>query len=65
MFLPGRSVQDEKAKLQQAYKKIEAMCTNLLPPPLRAACTISAQEVQCGDPQCAPIDTMVTLQFDR
>jgi hypothetical protein len=66
MFLPGRSVEDEKKKLQLAYKKIEEYCLQLMPedpPAIRDECTISAQEVQCGDPQCAPIDTMITLLF--
>jgi hypothetical protein len=67
MFLPGRSVTAEKEALQKAYKKIEVLCLSFLPDDaaLRDACTISAQEVQCGDPDCSPIDTMITIMFKR
>lgn len=56
---------DEKKALQRAYNKIEEMCIQIIPPHLREGCVISAQEVQCGDPMCSPIDTMVTLMFER
>lgn len=65
MFLPGRSVDQEKAVRQAAYQKIEEWSKELIESePVRQACIISVQEVQCGDPNCAPIDTVVTLTFD-
>jgi hypothetical protein len=65
MFLPSRSVNEEKQIRTAAYKQIEAICLALLPPAMVPDCIVSAQEVQCGDPNCAPIDTMITLQFLR
>jgi hypothetical protein len=65
MFLPGRSVDDEKAVRQAAYHKIEEWSKKLIESEtVRQACLISVQEVQCGEPNCAPIDTIVTLSFD-
>ena len=88
MFLPNRSVNQEKEARRVAYQQIEADCKSLLVKAgaaaaaaavatsdhnnnnvnnnkLQEACTISVQEVQCGDPNCAPIDTMVTFMFAR
>ena len=30
----------------------------------QSACQVHVQEVQCGDPTCAPIDTVVMIMFD-
>ncbi|KAL7569887.1 hypothetical protein ACA910_008554 [Epithemia clementina (nom. ined.)] len=63
MFLPERSLQDEKQKRRQVFKRIEGWCEELLPEAIRSDCTVSVQEIQCGDPYCAPIDTAITLSF--
>ena len=65
MFLPGRSTEQENATKKQAFRRIEQWCEAQLPAPTREGCMISVQEIQCGDPQCAPIDTAVTLVFQR
>jgi hypothetical protein len=67
MFMPGRNAEEERQALQKEYRRVESICLELLPadPTLREACTISVQEVQCGDPDCAPIDTIVTMMFPR
>jgi hypothetical protein len=65
MFLPGRSVDDEKATRQAFYKQIEEWCTSLIESEIvRQSCLITVQEVICGDPQCAPIDTIVSISFE-
>jgi len=63
MFLPGRNAEQENAIKKQAFKRIEAWCEAELPEAVRPGCMISVQEIQCGDPQCAPIDTAITLVF--
>jgi hypothetical protein len=65
MFLPGRNVQQELQEKQRMYRRIEDLATSLLPPQFVQDCTVSVQEVQCGDPNCAPIDTVITLLFGR
>jgi hypothetical protein len=65
MFLPGQSWEVEKAQRQAAYTQIEEWSQSLIASePVRQACLITVQEVQCGDPQCAPIDTVVTFSFE-
>jgi len=63
--MPGRDVQKEQQEKQRQYRKVEAMAEELIPERMRKDCTVSVQEVQCGDPQCSPIDTVVTLLFER
>jgi len=65
MFLPesvdDKKKADERRKL--AYKNIEEWCLQLIPEKIRSDVQISTQEVICGDPECAPIDTAVTIIF--
>jgi hypothetical protein len=65
MFLPGRSVEKERAEQRKQLKRIEDLCLELVPPNLSAGLTIDVQEVQCGDPKCSPIDTVITLLYER
>ena len=67
MFLPGN--QDARKKEEEerkaAFKNVEAWSLDIIPAAIREEATVSVQEVQCGDPQCAPIDTAVTIVFHR
>ena len=65
MFLPGRNAEQERADKQRILKRVEGWAEELIPENFRPDCTVSVQEVQCGDPNCAPIDTLVTLIFQR
>lgn len=67
MFLPENAAQANNAEKQRkaAFKKIEEWSLQLIPEPLRNDVTISVQEIQCGDPQCSPIDTAIAVVFDR
>ena len=67
MFLPGNqaALQEEEKARKEGFKKIEAWSLELIPEEIRDAASVSVQEVQCGDPQCAPIDTAVTIVFQR
>lgn len=65
MFLPGRQQDQEKAMKKAAYKSVEQWCEAQLAEAARSQCMVSVQEIHCGDPQCAPIDTAVTLVFQR
>jgi hypothetical protein len=67
MFLPT-AVQENKKKeddRKAAFKNIEQWSLELIPGTIRSEAQVSSQEVQCGDPMCAPIDTAVTIQFSR
>ena len=65
MFLPDSlgSQQKEAEERKKAYRQIETWGMELIPENFRANVLISVQEIACGDPQCAPIDTSVTIQF--
>ena len=69
MFLPDNLKSDsgdkEKVERRAAYARIEEWATELVPESARSGVQISVQEVQCGDPECAPIDTAITIMFPR
>ena len=42
------------------------MIMELMPSPEKEQIdTITVQEIQCGDPACAPIDTMITVYWSE
>lgn len=65
MFLPGRDATKERLEKQQILNRVQGWAEELVPEAMREGCTVSVQEVVCGDPKCAPIDTLVTLFFQR
>jgi hypothetical protein len=67
MFLPENqdALQEAEKLRKKGFKDIEAWCLEIIPEALRGQASVSVQEVQCGDPDCAPIDTAVTIVFDR
>lgn len=70
MFLPGNKTTDAaKAKADaernQAYSRIEDWAREEIPLSIRDGVNISVQEVICGDPTCAPIDTAIAIIFPR
>jgi hypothetical protein len=67
MFLPSNqgALQEAEQARKKGFKDIEAWCMEIIPEAMREQTSVSVQEVQCGDPNCAPIDTAVTIVFDR
>ena len=70
MFLPQNDITAaemqvaEKAR-RDGYSRIEQWSNDAIPVNIRTGVVISVQEVECGDPNCAPIDTAVALLFPR
>ncbi len=70
MFLPQNDVtvaemqEAEKAR-REAYSRIEQWTIEEIPGEIREGVTITVQEIQCGDPNCSPIDTAVAIMFPR
>eukprot|EP00596_Hydrurales_sp_CCMP1899_P004228 CAMPEP_0119046092 /NCGR_PEP_ID=MMETSP1177-20130426/44335_1 /TAXON_ID=2985 /ORGANISM="Ochromonas sp, Strain CCMP1899" /LENGTH=252 /DNA_ID=CAMNT_0007018753 /DNA_START=101 /DNA_END=859 /DNA_ORIENTATION=- len=63
MFDPSKAVV-EKAKKAQKKKIIGDLvewCLTIIPIQLKEGLLVDVKEVICGDPECAPIDTMVTI----
>ena len=63
MFDPTKA---SKAKAEAAEKKkaataVKEKCIKLIPIDLQEGLLIDVKEVICGDPSCAPVDTVITL----
>jgi len=58
----------EKKAAQLAKKKIQlevkGFVSDCIPPNLQDGLLIDVKEVVCGDPSCAPIDTVITLVWE-
>jgi len=70
MFLPKNendtnNLRAAEAARREGYARIEAWAIEAIPLSIRQGVTITVQEVQCGDPECAPIDTAVAIMFPR
>jgi len=67
MFLPDAAALNEKKvadeRRKEAFRNIEKWSLELIPEAIRDAAVISAQEVVCGDPECSPIDTAISIVF--
>ncbi len=66
MFNPSKATQDkqEKAAKQKAINDLRTWGMELVPEDLREGLIIDVSEVICGDPSCAPIDTVYTLVWE-
>jgi hypothetical protein len=67
MFLPeniNAKLQEEEVR-KKAFANIETWSSEIIPETIRPDCVVSVQELKCGDPECSPIDTAVTLTFSR
>ena len=70
MFLPEnlkekKESADAEAKRKEAYAQIEKWSMEIIPAHLRDGVVLSVQEVQCGDPDCSPIDTAIAIIFSK
>ena len=73
MFLPDnlknqddlRAEQTRKEKAKRACIQIERWSVELIPNDARTGVIISAQEIECSDPDCSPIDTSVAILFPK
>lgn len=69
MFNPDQGAMEEKRladeQRKQAFRNIEKWATDLVPANIRSTAVVSVEEFQCGDPECAPIDTAVRIMFPR
>ena len=70
MFLPDNlknqhAETQKKEELKAAYIRVEGWAMELIPDDAREGVQISVQEVECFDPECAPIDTVVAIIYTR
>lgn len=68
MFLPKNEsahaeIREAERARREGYSRIESWVMEAIPSEIRRGVTVSVQEVQCGDPDCAPIDTAIAMMF--
>jgi len=66
MFLPenvDKYAKEEKER-KQALERIEAWSMEMIPVEIRDDAFVAVREMECGDPNCSPIDTAVTIFFE-
>uniref|UniRef100_A0A7S2FLE7 Uncharacterized protein n=1 Tax=Florenciella parvula TaxID=236787 RepID=A0A7S2FLE7_9STRA len=57
--------QKEKARERKACGRVKEMVLELIPPELQDGIIVSVQQMACGDPGCAPIDTIINLTWQE
>ncbi|GMH59755.1 hypothetical protein TrRE_jg4551 [Triparma retinervis] len=67
MFLPDNDGVKKEDELEKRVhlKRVEDLIISRLPPHTVSTASVSVQEIICGDPSCAPIDTAVLIMFDN
>lgn len=65
MFLPKSNQEAEKAAKRTVLERVENWSLGIIPQELRDDVQLTAQEMVCGDPSCSPIDTVITIVFNR
>jgi hypothetical protein len=63
MFNPNKAAKDksEKTAKKKAIDDLRSWSLSIIPLELQDGLIIDISEVQCGDPSCAPVDTVFTL----
>lgn len=67
MFLPdnvGLNKKEEQER-REAVNRVELWCMEMIPLELRDDAFVAVREVECGDPNCSPVDTAVTVFFEK
>lgn len=55
----------EAAKKKKAASAVKEKCYKIIPIELQEDLLIDVKEVICGDPECAPIDTVITMVWNN
>ena len=66
MFNPNKLAErnEEAARKRREAEAVKQKCLALIPMEIQKGLIIDVKEVICGDPACAPIDTMVSLVWE-
>jgi len=67
MFNPNKALakKNEKAMKKKAIADLKAMSEALIPATLKTGLIVDVNEVVCGDPSCAPVDTIFTFLWEN
>ena len=62
MFMPSDNAEKAyKAKMRKACAALNQQAMDLVPASLREGVMIDVKDIMCGDPSCAPVDTVFTV----
>jgi hypothetical protein len=62
MFNPSAvATKSGKAAKKKALAELKTLCEGMIPTTLHEGMIVDVKEVVCGDPSCAPIDTVFTF----
>ncbi len=61
MFVPKKGANDEKAKKKKVINTLKSWCEPFIPIQYKEGLVFDISEQICGDPSCAPIDTVFTF----
>ena len=61
MFVPKAKQSNEAVAKRKAFQKIKEWCAQIIPMELQQGLNVDVRELVCGDPACAPVDTVITL----
>eukprot|EP00601_Ochromonadales_sp_CCMP2298_P030933 CAMPEP_0173335084 /NCGR_PEP_ID=MMETSP1144-20121109/5782_1 /TAXON_ID=483371 /ORGANISM="non described non described, Strain CCMP2298" /LENGTH=230 /DNA_ID=CAMNT_0014280181 /DNA_START=169 /DNA_END=861 /DNA_ORIENTATION=+ len=62
MFNPSNVVsKSDKVAKKKALADLKTLCESMIPTELHEGMIVDVKEVVCGDPSCAPIDTVFTF----
>lgn len=61
----NKKAKEEKAKKKKALADLYEWSMNLVPENLRQGLILDINEVVCGDPSCAPVDTVFTFVWNE
>lgn len=67
MFDPNKISKEkaQKALKKKALVEVREWCDKLIPTSVKTGLTFDVKEVVCGDPSCAPIDTVFTFLWEN
>jgi hypothetical protein len=63
MFNPNaqKAEKAQKAARVKAIKQIKDWCNDIIPAHIKEGMVLDVNEIVCGDPMCAPVDTVFTM----
>jgi hypothetical protein len=66
MFDPSNieRIKSEKQEKKRQSKAVKEMVLSLIPDEVKGTVNINVREIQCGDPNCSPIDTVITMVWE-
>jgi len=63
--LPNAAAAQQQRQKKAARQQVKGWVLATIPEEVRGDATVEVSEVQCGDPNCSPVDTAVRIYFPK